>query len=233
MTKTRQTSEQVKFSDIGRDEETYKQLERFVRYLSSKNNNDRNIMMQSDEIAGELLLELVKGLRAYPNLEMEQLKAVIRKMMDNRVSELKYRFYTTHRGQEKFSISLDLEVAVSDADIVSTAGDAVGFGDTLVHELIESPFSDPQDIYESKERVLETRRHISPVARKVFDAIVFGNNMLAVVLYMSSLRASVIFKHKVVQIKPWHVADALHLDESVVKEAFREIKSVYAEVLNG
>ena len=98
------------------EQEVYVELEKFVHFLASKNANPNNVMMEYDEIVSELMLEMVKGLRAYKDLPKGQLKAVIRRMMDNRVSELRYRFYVTHRVAENTSISIDLEVSVSNVD---------------------------------------------------------------------------------------------------------------------
>lgn len=223
---------QDKFSEL-EDDEVYLELEKFVHYLAGRNANPSNTMMEYDEIVGELMLEMVKGMRAYPHLEKDNLKAVIRRMMDNRVSELRYRFYATHRAAENKMISIDVEVNVSDAAQLDVLHPLVDYGETPVEELIEDIGSNPADIYESADRVRITRTLLSPVARQVFDAVVYGNNMLATLVWLSTQRASCVFKSSEVNVKPWHIADALRLDERVVKEAFKEIKTTYMEVCNG
>lgn len=218
-----------KFSSL--EEETYYELEKFVHYLAGRHANG-NVMMSYDEIVGELLVELVKGVRHYSNLEMNKLKAVIRRMMDNRISELKYRFFSTHRNAENYVISLNLEVATRNADALDYIDDA-NSGVTPVEELIEDVGSDPANLYESKERVTLTRERLSPVARDVFDSVVYGNNMLSTIMLLAAVRSTYIYKSRVVTIKPWHIADALHMDEQEVKIALKEIKEVYSEVCYG
>src|SRR3990167_8635608 len=73
--------------------EVYDDLVKFVKWLASSNHDDSNIMMDYDEIVGELMLELVKGVAHYKHLERKKLLAVIKRMMDNRISELRYKYY--------------------------------------------------------------------------------------------------------------------------------------------
>jgi hypothetical protein len=229
MATTTAKARRAKFSVL-EDDSVYVELEKFVRYLAGRNANPNNTMMEYDEIVGELMLEMVKGIRAYPDLPMNQLKAVIRRMMDNRIGELRYRFYTTHRSAENKMISLSILVNVNDEDQLSY-NTPTGIQHP-VEELIEDEGADPSTLLDSKERVQETRENLSLTALRVFDAVIYGNNMLAKILLLSSMRASYVFGSRTTVMKPWHIADALHLSLEEVKGAIKEIKYVYAEVCN-
>lgn len=196
-----------KFNNV---EEVYVEMEKFIHYLAGRNSS---MVVEYDDIVQELMVELVKGVQAYPSLQREQLKAVLRKMMDNRIAELRYRYYVTHRKQELFNISIDMEINV---------------GDSIYpfEELLEGG-DDPAVLYESKERVMQLRNMLSLTAQQVFDSLIFGNNQIAMLAWLSAIRAKYIFGSRVVRVRPWHIADALCLEEKEVKAAIREIKSVW------
>lgn len=216
-----------KFSSV--EEEVVCRLEKFVHYLAGKNVGPQ---LEYDDLVGELMLELAKGLKAYPDLPVEQLMAVLRKMMDNRISELKYKFYLTSRKDALYTISLSIEVGATDIKDVRPYSKEVAEGHP-VEELIQEQGSDPADIYESKERVMAVRSQLSPSAKRVFDAIVKGNQQLAKLVWLSAIRSGYIFKSRAAKMRSWHVADALQMDEREVKRALKEIKTVYREVANG
>ena len=78
-------------------QERYNTIARFVVYLAGLNGNPEVIGMEFDDLVSELNLEIVKCDKAYQNLPTEQYKAVMRKVCDFRISELKYRYYKTRR----------------------------------------------------------------------------------------------------------------------------------------
>ena len=211
-----------KFSGIESDtmEDWYIEMEKFIHYLAGANNG---LAVEYDDIVQELAVELVKGVKAYPNLPHEQLKAVLRKMMDNRISELKYRFHVTHRKEALFDISLSIEVQTKDASRL--------LGSTPVHQS-DQPSAvpieelvpggpDPAAVFASKERVLEIRSSLSSGARRVFDSLIRGNNMLAMVVWLSSVRASHVFGSRSVKIRPWHIADVSYRDWETDRKSTR------------
>lgn len=197
------------------DMEVYAELENFVYHLAWSSDSPGNVLMEAEEITGELLLELVKGVKnpVYRLFPKEERKAVIRRMLDNRLGELKYRFFGTHRKAAKLSISLEAEE---------------------IAENVASSTPNPEQVMLSLERVGRTREKLSPVARQVFDTVVLGQNeRLTQQLVMAVERAFNQFKNPTVRVKPWHVAEALMMDEATVVKAFTEIKKAYAEVCRG
>lgn len=193
------------------------EMEKFVYWLAQKNTGQIT-MMETDEIVGELMLEMAKGLQHYANLPMEQLKAVIRKMMDNRIAELRHREYGTHRALGIGALCLDYDPHdESKIDMMMT------------HVDIPDPAS-VEELCESMERVELVRKHLSPIAQQVFDAVIFGNDRLNSVVSMSAIRHHTRFSRGSLKLKPWHVADALFMDLRDVKKAFAEISEQYSLV---
>ena len=102
---TARKNRQSKFSNIESDqsdEGVYKALYKFVLKVCWEKGDPNNIMMDGDELFGELLEEIAKGLKHYADLPYNQKLAVIRSMLDNRVAELRYKYYVTHRKQHVF-----------------------------------------------------------------------------------------------------------------------------------
>ncbi len=209
--------EQPKFSmvDDERGEQTYVRLVKFAYWLAGNNQNQHSVMLNFDEIVGELLLELAKGLQHYEDLPDDELDAVIRRMMDNRISELKYRFYKTHR-----------KVELEDNEFWS-------WDDCSEWENSVEGSPDAEDIALSKQRVKDTRDKLSPISKSVFDALIFGNKRLNVELKLSNKRANSVYKNHKVRIRPHHVADALLISEKQVIKSYNEIREVYQEVCRG
>lgn len=216
-------------------EDVYYELEKFVFYLASTNQDPDNVMLEYDEIVGELLMEMAKGIKYYENLPKDQLLAVIRRMMDNRISELKFRYYVSGRRiPVKLTISLDVEIGdgATGNTVVNYRSLSSDSNSKAVHEVVSDEMNVEQ-ISDSINRVEEVRSRLSEIAGMVFDSVVFGNIQLNDVMLLAAIRAATVFKSKKTVIKPRHVADALMLTEKDVRKAFKEIRMVYAEVCNG
>lgn len=206
------------------------EMEKFVHFLAGRN---IGMAVEYDDMVQELMLELVKGVQAYPNLPHDQLAAVLRRMMDNRVSELRYRYHVTHRKYAEYDISLSIEVSTRDVKKLTGFSKQSDAESAVPMEELISGGEDPARVYDSKERVLSIRSELTPIAKKVFDSLISGNNMLAMIVWLSAMRSSVVSGHRTVRVRPWHIADALHMDEKEVKEALKEIKRVYRRGHNG
>jgi hypothetical protein len=200
---------QDKFSN---EEEVIAKLVKFIYWLAGHNANPDNVMMSFDEIVGELFVEIVKGLDKYGDLPEEELEAVLRKMMDNRISELKYKFYVTHRKFER-----SLTIAISDAE-------------NNPDEYIGSDHTNPASVSASKERVRRTRDQLSPTAKEVFDMLIFGDDRLNMQLNVSNMRAKSVYKDFKVKVRPFHIANALRISEAEVVDAYDEIREAYKTV---
>lgn len=207
-----------KFSII----EAYTSLEPFIKYLANRHCND-DLMFSYDELFGELQLELVKGFEYYYTsgkiTKIDQLYAVLRKMMDNRIAELRYRHYVTHRGKSKLNISIDVQLSIETDD-------------TDAWESIEDPNApDPELMAMSVDRVDSVTERLSLPAQKVLNMLLDGSSRLDMLVYLMTFRA--VSNHRFPKFRPALVANAMLTDTKSVEKAFKEIKKVYAEVCNG
>lgn len=199
--------------------EAYEQLEPFMIYLAGRYCND-DIMFNFDELFGELQLELVKGFQHYYETgkitDLDQLFAVLRKMMDNRIAELRYKHYSTHRGLAKLNISIDLQLSLEtdEADMVEVIPD------------INTP--DPEQMALSKDRLVQVWNKLSPKAQQVMNIVVNGSQRLDMLLQLLALRS--IGSNKIVKLRPAIVANALMENTKSVEKAFKEIKNAYEEI---
>jgi hypothetical protein len=220
----------IEFSIVEEDDEkVLKALYRLIVKISYDAGDPNNIMMDADELFGELLEEVAKGLKAYKNLPHEQKLAVIRRMMDNRVSELRYRYYKTHRKQHNTDLSIEAhQFDGDDNDRYELEGD-ISVTDVLSHASADNPV----DLVASAERVEMTRILLSPKAKKVFDCLISTNNpRLSSLLYLQAMRSTAVGTAKNLAIKPHMIADALMMDVSEVSKCFNEIKTAYRRVCN-
>jgi len=206
----------------------YDDLVRFVKWLASSNHDENDIMMDYDEIVGELLLELVKGVAHYRELPREKLLAVIKKMMDNRISELRYKYYLTHRKAHASQISLERTV---DKDDTMTEEECPS------EELVDIEAEESvEGIAESNEIVQQVRSRLSANSLKVFDTVIVGNNprMLQFIALNAERTAYVRgIRGGKVKITKDIVANAAILPRRAVRYAYREISAVYREVTDG
>jgi hypothetical protein len=201
------------------------QLDKFVWHLAWRYDNPENVMMSADEIASELKEELVKGIKAYGDRPANELLAILKRMLDNRIAELTHRFYGTYRKEDKRLLRLDAAVSPNDEGYDRDLAEGV--------MVLRDNCDDPQDICESRERVQRTFDGLSPIAKQVLSAVLYENDDLDTTMKLAMLRAESRFSSPHIDIKPRHVASALGLPEKVVKNAFEEISKAYMEVING
>jgi DNA-directed RNA polymerase specialized sigma24 family protein len=202
----------------GEHADIYQKLEKFVYWLASGNQDPDVPGMEYDDLVQELLVELIKGLHHYAtqNLPMTSLIKLLKTMMDHRVSELRYRYYVTHRNLGRYPLTLSFSPDESDED---DAADMIP-DDTDIVALCESA-----------ERVRQTRLRLSPNALKVLDSVIFGNKRLSMLTAVSAKRSTAIFKRNWAnRLRPWHLADALFMPECEVRHALEEIRLTYLKI---
>ena len=215
-------------------EDVVEELGSFVYWLAHKRaSGDSTIMMDADELAGELFLELVKGFQYYEerNLTMPQMKAVLKQIMNNRIGELVHRYFSTHRKDGLNYIPVDSLEEFDDAD----GAYALRISAKLVVSVsVQNAAELPEQALEAKDRVAETLSLLSPDALEVAEAAIYGNDLLGMQLQLAGERAAFVYAGRgTIQPKPRHVADALGLPIRQVRVAFTEIADAYAEVCNG
>lgn len=194
-------------------------LRRFVYYLANEASRGHTTpLMSPDEIIGELMYEIAKGIKVYRDKPLDELLLLLKRMCDNRVSELRYRYYVTHR--KAATASYTISVCFLDRDTCDDHEFVGGYQDYSFGEILASRW-----------RVDETRRRLSQSAKQVFDAVVYGNTNIGDQIYLSGMRSSQVFKNGgSVRLKLRHVAEGLCMDLVDVRQCFGEIRRVYGEV---
>lgn len=209
--------------------EVLDELEKFVWWLSGTKHSDDVPLLDEEEIAGELFLELLKGYQYYESKisNKQEMLAALRRTLDNRVSELFYKYTVTHRKAGIGNYNLDqLEGDFQEGHEQPTI---LNIDWELSATLIATPAS-PEILAESNERVQETRARLSVVALLIFDAIMTEDNPLMYQQVVLSGRRATATGRKTVSLKPWHVSEALALDTKTVLKAMEEIRRVYSDV---
>lgn len=211
----------------------YDELNDLVHYLAIRySQGATEILMGKDEIVGELYEELWKGCAYYHkrNLPIQQMLAVLKVMLSNRVAELRYKYYSTHRKISQLNISID--VTVNDDVSAYDMYENMDSYDPL-QDLISTDVNDPAAIYDSLELVNSVRLQLNSIAKQVFDAVIYGHEQLTLHVWLSSVRSKSVYKsNRPIKIKPYHIASALCLTEPEVKVAMKSINSVMNEVCN-
>lgn len=203
---THQTSEN-KLLEIEVQDDELEAYTAFARMLAGRNQSyDHVWIMNFEDLFAEMMLEVAKGIRVYHAKPVDERTMIIKRMMVNRIKEIKHRMFVTHRNTEVGALLLDHD----DAD------------DNI-------PGDDLEIIYNSVERVKKTLEKLTPDARKVLEAILFGNDRLNSIMKLAAKRKTQA-KYVHLKIRALYVADALLLPVSTVDSAFKEIKTVYADV---
>lgn len=189
----------------------YNQLEKFI-YLLAWENEGKDVLMEFEEIVGELNIELVKGYQHYEHLPVEELKTVLMTMLRNRISELRYRFYVTHRVEGAKSVQLG-----------------------VLDEVISQPTVSPERSVEFHEAWSRMRSMLSDEALRVLDALIgtiggVDSQRMELAIRLSSLRS----RHNTAQVKlrPFHIAQALLMPETIVRNHLRDIEEAYNACAN-
>lgn len=212
-------------------EEVLEHITKFASWLAGQSVRDVPLM-DYDEIRAELNLEIVKGIQHYDGKPMNELLALLRRMCDNRISELKYRYTITHRKAAIIALPISV-VDIDGGPEEERAGGVGGYSgkSSIGYRWVIDNAVELDAEIDSTTRVSETRRRLSPFSKKVFDAVIYGHPNMATQLLLSGTRAGYVYKSGgSIRPKPRHVAEALAVDEAIVKIAFKEIRQVYAEV---
>lgn len=201
-------------------EEIVKDLEKFVYYVANAVCCDA-IGMELDDVVSECNMEILKGMEYYKSkkLNREQLHAVLRRMIDNRISELKYKYFLTYRKsyQNTISLNFDLEITISNNRVMRD--EVVGYNNGSGMISIEG---DPVQISESRDNVEMTRSLLPENVKKLFDMVIYDSDLLQ---DMNLTNTDKMLRYK-------KVAEMLGMQENEVKSAFINIRNAYAEVLN-
>ena len=188
----------------------YSELEDFMHWLAWKNVDDNNVMMNHDDIFGELQIEFVKSLKHYGNLPKKQFINVTKRMLDNRIAELRYKYYRTHRGM---------------------AGNMLSIDDDFIEDLLPDIF-DLEAYIEIEDFVDDIRSQLSGLDLDIFDILYYGDERLTELLKLAGMRSSFVYSGRgTIRRKAWHIADILAISINKVKTSISHIEIVVRSVL--
>jgi len=180
-------------------EELYDKLNKYIHWLAAKKATD-HVLMEREELEGELYEQLVYGWMYYRDrgLTVGELLAVIKQMLNNRISELKYRFYLTHRSAEKEMMDLDdLEC--------------------------DGP-PDPEHIVEHMLRFSGFLDTLECGERTIVDAILWPDKRMCDQVRLRTFRRSYVYDVPSITIDWKLVADALHIQYAEARQAWSSVK---------
>jgi hypothetical protein len=185
--------------------EYYDELVNFMHWLAHKHTDDNKALMNHDDIFGELQLEFVKSLNHYGELPRKEFINVTKRMFDNRIGELRHKYYGTHRGIPGIMASLD---------------------DSFLDDITSDDFC-VEDFVESTNFVADIRSELRGIALKIFNMLIYGDERLTELLRLAGMRSSSVFSSRgTIRVKAWHIADVLTIPIAVVTTNLSNIERI-------
>ena len=193
----------------------YDELLPYVRYLSLPFQSG-DILVEREDVIAELLVELVKCYKRYQDKPYLDILKMTKRAMFYRTKELRYRYYVTSRKESSNNYELDHDFAVDSSD------DAPGLHETLADDSL-SQF----DRFAGDEFIQILLSRVGETAQSVAKLLLDPSERLMEMLNLSAMRADYVYKGgcKKIAIKPYHIADALLVDEEQVISSYEELCS--------
>lgn len=185
----------------------YNALQQHISKLANAVRSPTQILMERDEIVGELSYELVKGWLYYKDRDLPdaELLSVVCRMLQNRIAELQTMFYYTHRKSSGESLSIEDE----GFDVPDT--------------------SCAEEYYESAIRVRRFFNVLSDVECAVVRALLGDDRRIRQQLIVRNMRRSFVFKNTVIRYDYKLVADALHMTHENAKAVWKSISEKWRQ----
>lgn len=192
-------------TDIDSMEALYDALKRHISILANAVSSPTQILMERDELIGELSFELCKGWLYYKDKELPdaELLSVVCRMLQNRIAELQVRFYYTHRKAGSSALLID--------DLEIPGG------------------SYPAQYVESIERVRKFFASLSDIEGEVVRALLGNDRRIVQQLVLQDMRRSFVFKNPTLRYTSKMISDALHIDIVSAKIIWKSIAVKWKE----
>lgn len=214
-------------------DELFAELVNFIHWLAIKQQNSQTVMMDKDELIGELYVEFVVGVQRYGNKPKNECMAILRRMFDNRIAELKAKYHYTHRAAELDLNTIPLQQL--DRDAPDNIDEIVTNVNVEYYQSVTEDHASLEEIVEVESTIRAMYLRLSENASRVFQVLMgdSDNPMILSHLLLSSMRANAVYDNGgTIRLRTWQIADALFMLPSDVQEAMEEIKQVYNEVTN-
>jgi len=213
-------------------EELYDRLHRYIWWLAHDINKDHtlNILLQTDDLAGELFLEMVRVYRHYEDrgdLDADSLIKIVKVSLDNRIRTLIYTYHNTHRAEDSKVLPLNvIECEPSTRDVKSNSSYGGGGRQSWYHHPTdEYTIPDPQSLAESSMRLQIFLDKLTDPEREIVEAILCMDERVARQAQLIGTRkAFVTKKGGTVSLNYRFIADALHIDRKECQALWGQIR---------
>ncbi len=184
-------------------------LEGYVRSIAYRQvaHNRLSVLLESDDIINELMLELVLCWKHYSDKDDDSLLKLAKTMVRNRMGELIHRHHVTHRGIGNNNVTLDSEW-------VGT----------------HKSSSNIPALIESQESLRNFMSTLTKEETKIVEALTDLNDPRMIMwVKVYAMRRSATYDNPTIKITHYMVADALHMDKDRVKELYKSIQEKWRE----
>lgn len=180
-------------------------------------------MLDPEDLEAEALLALARCVRKYLHAKgYAEFLAIARSSMSNAVGTLVYKATLTHRRVETVRARmLELDAPFTDDDDADDLNDIIPGG------------TEPEEQFMSMERVGQLVGCLTSFELTVYDALLGGNCRVARFLKLHADRSHAVHKDPAVRIDLYVISNAILADEDDVRDAMRNIRRKYQEVMNG
>lgn len=209
-------------------EELYEKLRKYIHWLAYRANRkqDLHILLQPDDLAGELFCELVYVWRHYEDrddLDADTMIRIVKVSLDNRIRELICAYHWTHRKQEYHNVSL--EHAFPDDSQDADPGETIHQWTPGWTPIDEYTVPDPQELIESNSRIAKFLRCLTAPEREIVEAILCMDERVARQARLVGTRKAFVYKTGGTVTMNFNlVADALHMDRKECQLLWRSIR---------
>jgi len=183
---------------ISTADQLYDRLTKYMWWMSHRCATG-HILMQVDELYAELCVELVAGWERYgpQDLPANELLAVVRTMLWNRIYELRQRFWSTHRCVEGGMLRLEDEVVGEDS---------------------------PATLTDSALRVDKFISSLTAEELEMLKAIMFPDYRVGQQIRLRAMRRSFVFETTTIKLDYRLMAEALHWPIDKAKRVWKQLK---------
>lgn len=212
-------------------EDLYQRLHKYIYWLAYDLNRQHSlhILLQPDDLAGELFLEMVSVYRHYQHrkdLDADTLINIVKVSLDNQIRSLIYTYHVTFRKEDARLLSL--AQAYPDPhyneEAISGSGGKGGNWETQ-KPTDEYIVPDPELLIESNDRLQDFLHSLTVPEREIVDAILHMDERVARQAKLVGTRKAFVYKNGgTVTLNYRLVADALHLDRKECQKLWGKIR---------
>ncbi len=174
--------------------------------INAATHNRLHFLLSIEDLVSEMKIEVIKGWQIYGDKPEVELVRIVKKMINVRFKRLIYQFHITWRKDDANVLSLDPDWhTVSDGQ------------------------SDPQDIEESSEKVVEFFKSLDEDEGNIVRAILGDNPNMQYWIQFEGMKRNAAFKNGHVKIGTDLVANVLHMDRKIASKVWSSIRKKWRQ----